>query len=62
MQLGLSNESLSIIQDDNQHSVERRCNAMLQKWLQVDTSASWEKILRAIDICTGQVEVDNRGD
>ena len=59
IQLNLSNEDLSVIEDDNPRSVKKRCNAMLSKWLEVDTSASWETLLRAIDTCTG--EVDNLG-
>ena len=59
IQLNLSNGDLLVIEEDNSHSVKKRCNAMLSKWLEVDTSASWEKLLRAVDTCTG--EVDNQG-
>ena len=47
------NETLSIIQEDNPHSVTKRCNAMLSKWLEMDdTSASWQKLFTVIDNCT----------
>ena len=59
VQLNLTNGDLSIIEENNPRSVEKRCNAMFSKWLEVDTSASWETLLRAIDSCTG--EVDNLG-
>ena len=59
IQLNLSNGDLSVIEEDNPRSVKKRCNAMLSKWLEVDASASWETLLRAIDTCTG--EVDNLG-
>lgn len=48
----MSDDVLSIIQEDNQSSVKRRCNAMFSKWLKVDTNASWRKIFLAIDNCT----------
>ena len=50
--MDLTNETLSIIQEDNPHSVTKRCNAMLAKWLKVDdTSASWQKLFTVIDNC-----------
>ena len=54
-QLDLPDATLSIIQANNPANVERCCNAMLSRWLEVDTNAMWQKLLRAIDICTGQV-------
>ena len=54
MQLNLTNGDLSVIEVDNPHSVMKRCNAMLIKWLQKDSSASWQKLFTAIDTCTGQ--------
>ena len=53
-ELGLTDETLSIIQEDNPSSVKKRCNAMLSKWLKVDTSASWKKLFTAINYCTRQ--------
>ena len=57
IQLNLSNGDLSIIEVDNLHSVKKQCNAMLFKWLEVNSSASWQKLLTAIDICTGNCVV-----
>ena len=49
------NETLSIMQEDNPHSVTKRCNAMLSKWLAADnTSASWQKLFTIIDNCAYQ--------
>ena len=52
VQLDLSEETLLIIQANNPLNVEGCCNAMLSKWLQVDTDASWRKLFIAIDNCT----------
>ena len=52
IQLNLNDGDISIIEEDNPRSVKRRCNAMLSKWLAVDSSASWQKLLAAIDVCT----------
>ena len=61
IQLGVTNETLSIIQEDSPHSVTKRCNAMLTKWLEVDdTSASWRKLFTAIDNSTYQRLNDNQ--
>ena len=46
--LGLHSEQLKIIECDHRLQVECRCNAMLKKWLQVDTEASWKKLFEAI--------------
>ena len=60
IQLDLTNETLSIIREDNPHSITKRCNAMLSKWLEVDdTSASWQKLFTVIDNCTYQTLNDN---
>ena len=47
--LGLPREELSIIEHDNYHKAVPCCNAMLDKWLEVDPSASWEKLLQVIE-------------
>ena len=46
--LNLSYVTLQIIKADYTNS-EQRCNNMLAKWLQVDDSATWQKLLQAID-------------
>ena len=62
IQLGLSNETLSVIQEDNPLNVRRCCNAMLMKWLSVDTNASWQKLFTAIDNCTTQYDGTGAGE
>ena len=57
IQLNLSDGDLSVIKEDNPLKVERRCNAMLSKWLAVDSSASWQKLFTAIDVCIGKCTV-----
>ena len=47
--LGLPREELKIIGHDNYHKAVPCCNAMLDKWLEVDPSASWEKLLQVIE-------------
>lgn len=47
--LGIHDKQLKIIECDYQsQGVECCCNAMLKKWLQVDTEASWKKLFEAI--------------
>ena len=48
-QLGLSTGTLDIIENDNMHKAVQCCNGMLKKWLEVDTTASWEKLLKVIE-------------
>jgi len=47
--LGLPSGRLDIIEHDHMFRVERCCNAMLEKWLQVDTTASWGKLFTIIE-------------
>ena len=47
-QLGLPIERLNIIENDHMFRAESCCNAMLENWLQVDTTASWSKLFAAI--------------
>jgi len=47
--LGLPSGTLDIIEHDNHHKAAPCCNAMLKKWLEVDTSASWEKLFKVIE-------------
>ena len=46
--LGLPSGTLDIIEHDNMWSVTHCCNAMLKKWLEVDPTASWNKLFAAI--------------
>ena len=47
--MGLSFGTLDIIEHDNRDKAILCCNAMLNKWLQVDTTASWEKLFTVIE-------------
>lgn len=47
--LGLPSGTLDIIERDYVHKATRCCNAMLRKWLEMDTTASWEKLFTAIE-------------
>jgi len=46
--LGLSTETLNIIEHDNFYKAVPCCNAMLEKWLDVYPSASWNNLLTTI--------------
>ena len=46
--LGLPSGMLDIIEQDNVRDSVRCCNAMWSKWLQIDPSASREKLLKVI--------------
>ena len=48
-QLGLPTEKLNIIERDHMFRAEPCCNAMLEKWLKVDTTASWSKLFTVIE-------------
>ena len=39
---------LDIIEHDNYHKAEPCCDAVLEEWLEVDPSASWNKLLSVI--------------
>ena len=47
--LGLSEGQLKIIEYDNRHSVTECCRTMLQKWLELDPKATWEKIINVMN-------------
>lgn len=49
IQLGLSSETLDIIECDSHYKIIPCCNAMLKQWLQMDTTASWDKLLTIIE-------------
>ena len=59
-QLSLTSEELNIIEYDNHHRAVRCCNAVLEKWLEQDKSASWEKLLIVIE--SPALYSDQRGD
>ena len=51
LHLDLPNGSLDIIKYDNRDDASLCCNAMLKKWLEVDASASWKKLITVIESC-----------
>ena len=58
-QLGLPNGTLDIIEYDYNKAVPC-CNAMFKKWLEIDTSASWEKLFKVIE--SPAVSAPDRGE
>jgi len=48
-QLGLPVGRLDSIEHDNYHKAEACCNAMLERWLDVDMTANWEKLFEALE-------------
>ena len=42
--LGLSTPSLDIIEYDHNNKASGCCNAVFEKWLCIDTTASWKKL------------------
>ena len=48
-QLGLPKGRLDIIEHDNYHKAEPCCDGVLEEWLEVDPSASWEKLFKVIE-------------
>ena len=47
--LGFSNGAIDIIDHDNYHRAEDCCNAVWERWLDEDISASWNKVFSIID-------------
>lgn len=47
--LGLSSSELEIIEHDNFHKAEKSCTALWGKWLDSDTTPTWNKVLTAIE-------------
>jgi len=47
--LDLPSGTLDIIEHDNHHKAAPCCNSMLEKWLEVDVRASWNKLLKVIE-------------
>ena len=46
--LGIPNEELNIIEGGYPTNLKWCCNRMLEKWLEIDTTASFEKLSAAI--------------
>ena len=47
--LGIPEGRLEILGEDYSRDVQRCCNEMLSVWLDLDQTATWEKVLGAVD-------------
>ena len=48
--LGITQERINIIEEDNRNKCERQCNAMFSSWLEVEAdNAIWKKLLPILD-------------
>jgi len=47
-QLNIENHLLRIIEKDHPHDCEGCCSKMLQEWLDLDSTASWEILINAL--------------
>ena len=60
--LGLPTATLKIIEYDNREKARQCCNAMLSKWLEVDTTASWRKLFTVIESPAVSCSAPDKGD
>ena len=60
--LGLPSGTLDIIEHDHMHKATCCCNAMLKKWLEMDTTASWSKLFIVIESPAMSCSAPNKGD
>jgi len=61
--LGLPSERLNIIEHDHMFQAECCCNVMLERWLQVNTTASWRKLFTVIEsLAVFSVPAADKGD
>ena len=60
--LELPTPTLDIIEHDNHYKARQCCNAMLSKWLEVGTTASWKKLLTIIESPAVSCSAPNKGD
>jgi len=49
LSLGVKSSQLDIIYVDHPNSCEERCKVVIRKWLQQDPSATWGKLVDAIN-------------
>ena len=61
-QLGLPGGALDIIGHDNHYKAKECCNAMLRKWLQVDTTPYWSKLFTVIESPAVSSSAPDKGD
>ena len=60
--LGLPSGTLDIIEHDHMHKATCCCNAMLRKWLEMDTTASWSKLFTVIESPAVSCSAPDKGD
>ena len=60
--LGLPSRTLDIIEHDHMHKATCCCNAMLRKWLEMDTTASWKKLFTVIELPAVSCSAPDKGD
>ena len=61
-QLGLPGPILDIIEYNNRDKARECCNAMLKKWLEMDTTASWGKLFTVIESDAVSCSAPDKGD
>ena len=59
--LGLSNNTLQIIEAESPTNVKRCCNQMWEQWLQMDITASWKKLFSVIESPAVSCSIPNKG-
>ena len=59
--LGMSSWQLDIIKEDNLDSCKKRCQEMLKKWIELDVSASWGKLVNAVNKIHTNLTVSVKG-
>ena len=61
--LGLPSGTLDIIKYDNRDKARPSCDAVLEEWLQVEPSASWEKLFKVIEsLAVSSDQAPDKGD
>ena len=60
--LGLPSGELKAIEAGWPTNVKWCCNEMLKKWLEMDTTASWKKLLTVIESPTVSCNAPDKGD
>ena len=60
--LGLPSGTLDIIEHDHMHKATHCSNAMLKKWLEMDTTASWSKLFTVIESPAVSCSAPDKGD
>ena len=60
--LGVPTNLLNIIEKDHHFQTIPCCNAMLEKWLDIDKTASWGKLFTAIESSAVSCSAPDKGD